>query len=65
MFSFRNPESYEAKLKFWTETIEKWLEHENTFKFKTCDVANILQANSRKPLCLADVVLGVLFKIKR
>jgi len=51
-----NPESYEAKLRFWTETIEKWLEHENTFKFKTCDLANILQANSRKPLCLADVI---------
>jgi len=51
-----NPESYDAKSRFWTETIEKWLEHEDTFKFKTCDIANVLQANSRKPLCLADVI---------
>jgi len=54
-----NPESYEAKLKFWTETIEKWLEQENTFKFKICDLANDLQANSRKPLCLEDVVIDM------
>ena len=46
-------------MRFWSETIEKWLEQENTFKFKICDLANVFEANSRKPLCLEDVVIDM------
>lgn len=53
-FFFRNPESYEAKMKFWTQAIEKWMDSNKTYKFKISDLN--FQANSRRPLCLEDVI---------
>lgn len=56
---FRNPESYDAKMSFWTEAIEKWMDSKKTFKFRICDFAEDFQANSRKPLCLDEVLLNM------
>lgn len=57
IWSSRNPESYEAKLNFWMQAIEKWMDANETFKFRISDIVEDFQANSRKPLCLNEVVL--------
>jgi len=56
-----NPESYEAKMTFWTETISKWLHSRNKFRFKIEDTRKDFQdqTTGRRPLCLEEVLLAM------
>ena len=56
---FRNPESYEAKMIFWTEAIESWLSANNQFKFTPNQLSTAFMYNNRKPLCLEEVILDM------
>ena len=54
---FRNPESYDAKIDFWINTIELWLECKSIYKFTPEKLARSFTYNNRKPLCLEEVLV--------
>ena len=56
-----NPEGYEIKMTFWSETLTKWLEKKKTFRFSIKDFAMDFQDKNsgRRPLCLNEVLLNL------
>ena len=56
-FSDLNPESYDAKMQFWIDSLNKWIQAKHIYKFKPSQVLEDFTANGRKPLCLQDVLL--------
>ena len=57
LFTELNPESYDAKMQFWIESIHKWAECKRVYKFKPSQILEDFTANGRKPLCFQDVLL--------
>ncbi|CAD5118305.1 DgyrCDS7018 [Dimorphilus gyrociliatus] len=51
-----NPESYDAKLKFWIKLIESHLSHHKNFKFQPKTLARQFLRKSLIPACLQDVI---------
>lgn len=51
-----NPESYDAKMKFWIKLIETHLSHIKNFKFQTKTLARQFLRKSLIPACLQDVI---------
>ncbi len=58
-----NPEAYDSKLIFWTETIERWLKATKKLTFTIPELTTALTFEDRRPHCLQDVI-GALCKKK-